>query len=97
VIQLRCRVFNGSLNVLSLQFRVVGKNLLFGHPRSEQVEHILNKNSRSPDGRASTALLGIKSDSLRVIYLKEFTVSTSTSQALFHYQGADFFEVVDAA
>jgi len=65
VIRLSGGVRNGRENVISLEARVIGKNLLVCRTVGEQFEHVTNTNPHAADARLAAALAGLDRDSLK--------------------------------
>lgn len=91
MVSLVCGVFNGSQNVLSLEKRVVGKNLLERCSRCQQFQDVGNPHPQTSDAGASSALSFFHCDSLQAlefhgsqVYARVLVIarSVSTSQPL---------------
>ncbi len=53
------------MNIFKLKVRVLIKNLLGSHPVGEELQHVTDANSHSPDTWSSTALLRVYCDSIK--------------------------------
>jgi hypothetical protein len=53
------------MNIFKLQVRVLIKNLLGSHPVGEELQHVADANSHSPDTWPSTTLLRVYCDSIK--------------------------------
>ena len=54
----RAAKLNSGPNVLRRQLREIGDNLLGGHPRSEVLEHVVDRDARSDEARLAAAHTG---------------------------------------
>lgn len=76
------RVLEAGSNVLGLEVRKVFEDFCLGHPRRQQVEHILHADAHASDARPPTALLGIEGDSIRVLHGDDLKAGRGLSQIL---------------
>ena len=67
------RIFEAGLDIFWFQVWKVLENLAFRHFGGEEVEHVFDADAHAADARASTALMGIEGDSIRVFHGNQFT------------------------
>ena len=74
MIGLACSVFDGRENVLSLQERIVGENLVDGGAGGKQLEHIRHANAIAANAGAATALSFLDRDSVEALNIHRYVL-----------------------
>ncbi len=70
VVHLGGSKFKTGLNILRLEIRKIAKDFLLGNPGCQHLEDVFDTNPHAPNAGASTKLLGVKSDPVKMLHLR---------------------------
>jgi hypothetical protein len=68
MIELGCGVFQARLDVVGLKVGIVRQDFRIGHAGRDQIEHVFDADTHSPNAGPSATLVGIEGNALHVIH-----------------------------